>query len=56
MVTVVRADHQTTFTRVAQNVGQIVRVLAGDPHVIGSERVHRKRRALAPEAVGQAPW
>ena len=36
-----------------RNVGQIVRVLAGDPHVIGSERVHRKRRALAPEAVGQ---
>ena len=53
MVTVVRADHQTTLTRVAQNVGQIVRVLAGDPHVIGSERVHRKRRALAPEALGQ---
>jgi hypothetical protein len=42
MVAVVGADHQTILARVAQNVGQIVRVLAGHPDIIGGERIGRK--------------
>src|SRR3990167_5648415 len=53
MVTVVGPDHQAILTRVAQDVGQIIRVLAGNPHVVRGERVRRKRLALTPEAVGQ---
>jgi hypothetical protein len=52
-MTVVGADHQAILTRVGQDVGQIVRVLAGHPHVVGGERVRRKRPALAPVTVGQ---
>jgi hypothetical protein len=53
MVTVVGPDHQTILARVAQNVGQIIRVLAGHPHVIGGERIDRKCSALTPVTVGE---
>ena len=50
---VVGADHQTVLTRVAQDVGKIVGVLAGHPHVVSGERIGRQRSALASVAVGQ---
>ena len=53
MVTVVGADNQTILTRVAQDVGQIIGVLAGNPHIVRGEGVRRKRPALTPVAVSQ---
>src|SRR5262245_13420505 len=53
MVTVIGADHQTILTRVAQDIGQIIGVLAGHPHVVCRERVRWKRPALTPVTVGQ---
>src|SRR5262245_52530706 len=54
MVTVVGANHQAILTCIAQDVGQIVRVLAGHPHVISSKGgVGWKRLALAPETVSE---
>jgi hypothetical protein len=52
-MTVVGANHQTIFARVAQYVRQIIGVLASHPHIIDSQRVRRKRPALAPVTVGE---
>ena len=53
MVAVIGADHQAVFAGVAQDIGQIVGIFAGHPHVIGGERIARKRFPSTAVAVGQ---
>jgi hypothetical protein len=44
----VGADHQTILARGAQDVGQIVGVLARQPQVIDGQRIRRTRFYKAP--------
>src|SRR5688500_20329001 len=53
VVAVVGADHKTVLAGVAQDVRKIVGVLAGDPHVVGRERIIGKSPSLAAVAVGE---